>query len=85
VKELIDWDQQRLDVEIKYNQVVEQFTAEEAVPAELQAPLEAPELPRDGRLKVSGVTLHDDAGARLVDGVSFECALNQHIAIVGDR
>src|SRR5206468_5998680 len=29
VKELIDWDQQRMDVEIKYNQVVEQFTAEE--------------------------------------------------------
>src|SRR5437588_138664 len=83
VKELIDWDQQRLDVEIKYNQVMEQFSAEDTVPAELQAPLEAPELPRDGRLKVSGVTLHDDAGARVVDGVSFECALKEHIAIVG--
>ena len=83
VKELIDWDQQRLDVEIKYNQVVEQFTAEETAPPELQAPLEAPELPRDGRLKVSNVTLHDDTGARLVDGVSFECALKEHIAIVG--
>jgi len=83
VKELIDWDQQRLDVEIKYNQVVEQFSAEETAPAELQAPLEAPELPRDGRLKVSAITLHDDAGARVVDGVSFECALKEHIAIVG--
>src|SRR5436190_14998614 len=83
VKELIDWDQQRLDVEIKYNQVVEQFTAEEPVPPELQAPLEAPELPREGRLKVSNVTLHDDGAARVVDGVSFECSLNQHIAIVG--
>src|SRR2546423_2847782 len=83
VKELIDWDQQRLDVEVKYNQVVEQFTAEEPVPPELQAPLEAPELPRDGRLKVSNVTLHDDGAARVVDGVSFECSLSQHIAIVG--
>src|SRR6266850_2350507 len=78
VKELIDWDQQRLDVEIKYNQVVEAFTAEETAPAELQAPLEAPELPRDGRLKVSNITLHDDGGARVVDGVSFECALKEH-------
>ena len=83
VKELIDWDQQRLDVEIKYNQVVEAFTAEDAVPPELQAPLEAPELPRDGRLKVSNITLHDDGGARVVDGVSFECALKEHIALVG--
>src|SRR4029079_10996619 len=26
IKELIDWDQQRVDVEIKYQQVMEQFT-----------------------------------------------------------
>ena len=83
VKELIDWDQQRLDVEIKYNQVVEQFADEEIAPAELQAPLEAPPRPREGRLKVANVSLHDDAGARVVDGVSFECALHDHIAIVG--
>src|SRR5690349_254527 len=83
VKELIDWDQQRLDVEIKYNQVVEQFTAEEVAPPELQAPLDAPALPRDGRLKVASVSLTDDAGAHLVDGVSFECASREHIAIVG--
>jgi putative ABC transport system ATP-binding protein len=83
VKELIDWDQQRMDVEIKYGQVVEQFTAEEVAPPELQAPLEAPELPREGRLKAAGVSLLDDAGARVVDEVSFECALNDHVAIVG--
>src|SRR5438477_7567885 len=83
VKELIDWDQQRMDVEIKYTQVIEQFTAEEVAPAELQAPLEAPALPHDGRLKVAGVSLIDDAGTRVVDGVSFECGLREHIALVG--
>src|SRR5438874_2962580 len=83
VKELIDWDQQRLDVEIKYGQVVEQFTAEEVAPAELQAPVEAPELPREGRLKVAGVSLADDGGVRIVDDVSFECSLKDHVAIVG--
>src|SRR5689334_20052203 len=35
VKELIDWDQQRLDVEIKYQQVVEVFTAEQVAPPEI--------------------------------------------------
>jgi putative ABC transport system ATP-binding protein len=83
VKEIIDWDQQRLDVEIKYSQVVEVFTAEEVAPPELQAALEAPALPRDGRLKLSGVSLVDEAGARLVDEVSFEAPLDEHIAVLG--
>jgi putative ABC transport system ATP-binding protein len=83
VKELIDWDLQRMDVEIKYGQVVEQFTADDLAPAELQAPAEAPALPRDARLRASAVTLLDDGGARVVDGVSFECGLREHVAIVG--
>src|SRR3954447_15945079 len=82
VKELIDWDQQRMDVEIKYQQVVEQFSDEEIAPAELQAAANAPELPREGRLRVAAVSLVDDAGVRLVDGVSFECNLGDHIAVV---
>jgi putative ABC transport system ATP-binding protein len=83
VKEIIDWDQQRLDVEIKYGQVVEVFTAEEVAPPELQAPLEAPRLPRGGRLKLSGVSLVDEMGARVVDDVSFEAPLDEHIAVLG--
>ena len=82
VKELIDWDQQRMDVEIKYQQVVEQFSDEEVAPPEAPAPAELPELPREGRLKVAGVSLVDDAGVRLVDGVSFECGLKDHVAVV---
>jgi putative ABC transport system ATP-binding protein len=84
VKEIIDWDQQRLDVEIKYTQVIEQFTAEELAPPELQAPLaEVPPLARDGRLVLSGVSLADENGARLVDEVSFQAPLDQHIALLG--
>jgi putative ABC transport system ATP-binding protein len=82
VKELIDWDQQRMDVEIKYQQVVEQFTAEEIAPAELQAPVDGPDLPREGRLKLAGVSLIDDGGARIVDNVSFECGLGDHVAML---
>jgi putative ABC transport system ATP-binding protein len=83
VKELIDWDQQRLDVEIKYQQVMEQFTDEEVAPPEMQALIEAPQVPRSGRLRASGLTLVDESGTRLVDGVSFEVGLDQHVAIVG--
>ena len=83
VKELIDWDQQRMDVEIKYNQVVEQFAADEVAPAELQAPMDSPPMPREGRLKATGLSLADDAGTRVVEDVSFECGISDHIAIVG--
>jgi len=83
VKELIDWDQQRMDVEIKYQQVVEQFTAEEVAPAELQALVDVPPLPRQGRLRVSGLSLADEGGSRVVDDVSFEAGLDQHVAIIG--
>src|SRR3954453_18332548 len=82
VKELIDWDQQRMDVEIKYQQVVEQFSDEEIAPAEVPQTGDVAELPREGRLKVSGVTLVDEGGVRLVDSVSFEAGLKDHIAVV---
>ena len=50
VKELIDWDQERLDVSIKYGQVIEQFSAEDITPAEVQRVLPTPELPRRGSI-----------------------------------
>src|SRR5687768_10191717 len=53
VKELIDWDQQRLDTEIKYQQVIEQFDDGEIAPPEMQAMIESPQLPKDGRLRTS--------------------------------
>ncbi len=83
VKELIDWDQQRLDVEVKYQQVMEQFADEEVAPPEMQALVDAPRLPRTGALRASNLSLVDEGGARLIENVSFEARLDQHIAIVG--
>lgn len=83
VKELIDWDQQRLDVQIKYAQVMEQFIAEDLAPPELQEPLEPPALPRQGVIRASNLSLADETGAKVVDGVSFEMPLDAHAAIVG--
>jgi putative ABC transport system ATP-binding protein len=83
VKELIDWDQQRLDVEVKYQQVMEQFTDEQVAPPEMQALVESPQVPRSGRLRASNLTLVDESGTRLVDDVTFEAALDQHVAILG--
>jgi putative ABC transport system ATP-binding protein len=85
IKELIDWDQQRLDVQIKYTQVVEQFTVEDMTPPEVQAPVPAPQLPSSGAVRVSNLTLAGEAGSKLIDGVSFEVGLDQHVAILGSH
>jgi putative ABC transport system ATP-binding protein len=83
VKELIDWDQQRLDVQIKYTQVIEQFAIDDLSPPEIQTLLEQPELPREGRIVASGLSLADESGSKILDGVSFEIGMDEHVAIVG--
>jgi len=85
VKELIDWDQQRLDVQIKYTQVIEQFTIDDLSAPEIHALIEQPQLPREGRIVASGLSLADDSGSKLLDGVSFEIGMDEHVAIVGSR
>ena len=83
IKELIDWDQQRLDVQIKYTQVIEQFTDEDIAPPELQQVIDAPTLPSEGIIRGSNLSLVDEAGEKVVDGVSFEVGLDTHVAILG--
>ncbi len=83
IKELIDWDQRRLDVSIKYNQVIEQFTVEDLMPAAVQGMVEDVDMPREGKLRASNMTLVDEAGTKAVDGVSFEIGLQEHVAVVG--
>lgn len=84
IKELIDWDQQRADVGIKYEQVIDQFQPAEILPASAQDIENEPGEPLTGEVTVSSVTLIDDAENRLVDGVSFAVGINQHVALVGD-
>ena len=84
VKELIDWDQQRLDTNIKYTQVVEQFTAEDLQHPSQQELIDAPQLPQQGALRASNLSLVDESGSKAVDGVSFEADLSHHVAVVGD-
>ena len=83
VKDLIDWDQQRLDVEVKYNQVMEQFSVDESVellpPPDFDGPI--PHL--DGKFVLAGVVVNDGTGARLLDNFSFAMGTTERVAIEG--
>src|SRR5260370_7620125 len=61
IKELIDWDQQRQDVQIKYEQVIDQFQPEGMMPEELQAIPDAPPPPLGAELARAAVTASQTA------------------------
>lgn len=76
LKELIDWDQQRQDVAVKYEQVMEQFGHAAAAPAQGEAPsLLAGAIETQG-LRVAGV-----GGEALLERATFSAPLGAHTAI----
>jgi putative ABC transport system ATP-binding protein len=82
IKQLIDWDQQRQDVQIKYDQVMEQFNPDGMLSPELQA-IDAPQDVDAGTLAASNLAFTDESGARLVEDVSLEIAPDAHVAVIG--
>ena len=85
VKELIDWDQQRLDVEAKFQQVTEQF-ALAAPSAQLGAPTAEPSgnrLPEAGVIASQGLSAVSATGDRMLDRISLTLPLGQHIVLSG--
>lgn len=83
IKELIDWDQQRLDVQVKYSQVIDQFNADNMLDRAIQRLVTERVQPLSGSLRLSGVAVIDDAGARLIEQLTTRLDFNQHTALVG--
>jgi putative ABC transport system ATP-binding protein len=86
VKDLIDWDQQRLDVEVKFQQIVELFALNGEAPARIAAGgyQDAAGLPADGLIVAQGLTVLNAMGDRVLDRVSLSLPLRQHIALSGE-
>ena len=83
IKELIDWDQQRLDVQVKYSQVIEQFDIEGLMDPDQQAfPTEAVP-PLSGEIRVANVSVIDESGATLLDQVTTRISLDETTALIG--
>jgi putative ABC transport system ATP-binding protein len=83
LKELIDWDQQRLDVQVKYDQVVQHFSPERLLP-----PHEVAEPPGDIRLAgpiiVEDLRVADPHGGEVLQGVSFRIDEPTRTALISD-
>ncbi|WAJ28082.1 ABC transporter transmembrane domain-containing protein [Antarcticirhabdus aurantiaca] len=83
LKDLIDWDLARLDVAVKYDQVVQQFDVADIAPETLQAPTAGPVPRLTGDFDLNDVSLADELGSQLLDGVSLILPLGQRVAAVG--
>ena len=83
IKELIDWDQQRQDVQIKYEQVIDQFQPEGMMPPELQAIPDGPPPPLGNEIVLSGVTVTEDGRVKQLDAVSLVVPTDAKIAVIG--
>jgi putative ABC transport system ATP-binding protein len=85
IKELIDWDQQRQDVQIKFTQVAEQFSPGNLVPPEIQAATseQVPAL-LSNAIDISGLSLTDDSGTRVLDHADLKILRGESLAVIGD-
>ncbi|NGN42874.1 ABC transporter ATP-binding protein [Mesorhizobium sp. CGMCC 1.15528] len=82
MKELIDWDQARQDVQVKYQQVVEQFTVDGLIPPQIEAlTIEDPGRMTNSLSAVS-LSMTDDGGAMLLDRVSLQVKPGETLALV---
>ena len=81
VKELIDWDQQRNDVTVKYEQIIEQFDVDQPEEGEdLAAPDAIEHCPK---ITVDALSVVDPHGTPLVENVTFSIERPGHVTLAG--
>ena len=87
LKELIDWDMARQDVQVKYEQIVEQFDAEQMLLPTVQA-IDTGEpgdtITLDKPLSAVNLVIEDEGGAVILDSVSVSVETGERIAVIGD-
>jgi len=84
IKELLDWYQQLQDVQIKYEQVVEQFQPDGMLPPEAQDMTVDASQPLAGDIVAANLVVVDEGDRKLLDGVAFSVKSSEHIAIAGE-
>ncbi len=81
IKELIDWDQQRNDVTIKYDQVISQFDSGDTLVLDEKdgcAPL-----PATGEIRIEAVQMLDNRGQPLLTPLSLSLSRPGVVALIG--
>lgn len=83
VKELIDWEQRRQDVQIKYDTVIEQFQPPEILEPQRQDPEADPGPALTQTVELRNVTVNDDGDTPILKNASVTIPIPQRTAVVG--
>lgn len=83
IRDLINWDQLRLDVQVKYTQVTEQFFSDGMMDRKLQAEIVKSVEPVSEGYKLTGLSVLDETGTRLLENISTQFTVGEKIAVVG--
>lgn len=81
IKELIDWDQQRNDVTIKYEQVISQFNSDDTLVLEDEDGFVP--LPEQGEIRIESLQMLDNRGQPLLMPFSLAAHRPGVVAVVG--
>ena len=84
MKELIDWDQRRLDVQVKYDQVVQHFSPERLLPIQEEEAVTGEDEPLVGTLVAKEIQLADSHGGLVLEDVAFMIELPARAALIAD-
>jgi putative ABC transport system ATP-binding protein len=83
IRGLIDYDQQRLTVDVRYSQVLEQFAADDLQPLERQAPAKGPVPHLQTGYEAVNLQVIDESGSKLIEKATAKIGLGEAVAVVG--
>ena len=85
LKELIDWDQNRQDVQVKYATVTQQFAVDNLIDAAIHTVTASEAAARlEGPLATSNLSVLDDGGSLSLERVDFSLARGESVAVTGN-
>ena len=82
-KELLNYYQRLEDSRIKYSQIIDRFDPPGKYSDEIMAPSADGGPPLSGKITASGVTLEEDEGTKILEGVGFSFDINDHVGLQG--
>ncbi|MCG6859218.1 MAG: ABC transporter ATP-binding protein/permease [Salaquimonas sp.] len=83
IRGLIDYDQQRLTVDVRYKQIVEQFAADDLQDPSQQRIADEPVAPLKKGFDIVNLQVIDETGSKLIEKATTQIDIGEQVCVVG--